>query len=139
MTTSTPCAVIDLGYFLWKYSELYASPIRCDNKHMGFSAWPRKFQIYRLLEGASSSGAIRQLPSLLTQGASSLEIARRTNTPVRQVDELLSDLSQYGVVESQSTGAGLPDAARVYHITSDGILFFRELEQALLDNARSIR
>lgn len=86
--------------------------------------------MYRLwsdLEQKSSSTAMRQLPALLKEGASPLEIARRTRTPLPSVNEILADLYGYGVVEAQSTGSSLPEASRVYYLTSDGVRFFHEV------------
>ena len=93
---------------------------------------PRSWRsdMYRMwsdLEAKSSSTALRQLPSLLTNGASPLEIARQTSTPLADVTKILSELAGYGIVERQSTGTTLPEAARVYHLTSEGVAFFREL------------
>lgn len=85
------------------------------------------FRLWHDLEQTSSTSVIRRLPSLLTRGASPLEIARQTGEGLGAVTTLLTKLTESGVVESQSTGATLPEASRVYHLTSEGALFFREL------------
>lgn len=93
----------------------------------GRSSRSDMYRLWSDLEQKSSATALRQLPALLTDGASPLEIARRTKTPLPSVNEILADLYGYGVVETQSTGSSLPEASRVYYLTSDGIQFFREV------------
>lgn len=111
---------------------------RCDNKAVplvrlrpGWNALIERFtQDAESSTATSTSVAIRRLPRLLTRGASSLEIARETGAPVIAVGEILRDLSAHGLVESQSTSASIPNT-RVYHLTSDGIVFFHNLDEEL--------
>jgi hypothetical protein len=87
------------------------------------------FRLWNELESSSSLGtaALRQLPQLLTRGASSLEIARHTHLDLSKAKDVLSKLEEFGIVEGQSTGTSFPETMRVYHLTSDGVLFFREV------------
>ncbi len=81
------------------------------------------------LETSTGATAVRQLPPLLTRGASPLEIARFTHTNLTKINDALSKLEDSGIVESQSSDSTtpFPETLRVYHLTSDGVLFFREM------------
>jgi hypothetical protein len=78
------------------------------------------------------------LPSLLSQGASALEVAKMAAAKPDAVESLLRELSSYRVVEAHSSGASVPFAGTLYYLTSDGSQFFKELEYLLSSQSRGL-
>ena len=96
--------------------------------------WQADFsEIIDELRARAPISALRQMHSLLTHGASPLELAHRTQTVLPKTIEIIRKLSDYGLVQadvapnsmSTSTSATFPESS-VYHLTSDGMQFFRD-------------
>ena len=91
------------------------------------NSWSDNLALWNAIKGKLSTGKIRQLPSLLISGASPLELARQTQAPLSVVNDVLTNLSGNGIVESQSSStSATPEVTRIYHLTSDGVRFFQQ-------------
>ena len=93
---------------------------------------------YRIANDASTQGPpatrlLLTLPTLLSNGASPLEIARKTASAPDSIESLLNELSSYRIVESQPST--LPYAS-MYYLSSEGVQFFNHV-QALLSSSTS--
>ena len=96
--------------------------------------------VYRLVQQAKAEPEIGRLlmslPSQLTSGASTLEIARVSRVKPDRVEPIMENLASYRVVEMQPSGASVRFANSLYYLNPEGKQFFREVE-ALLSSSNA--
>jgi DNA-binding IclR family transcriptional regulator len=69
----------------------------------------------------------RRLPEFLSRGASTLEIARKTQAKPEDVQALLQDLEQHDVVRVNPSGLNISFGEELYSLTAEGVQFFKQL------------
>lgn len=97
--------------------------------------------VYRLAQQArtepEAGRLLLSLPKVLSQGASTLEVARRTSVKPERVDTLLRDLNSHRVVEAQSSGASVPFAGTLYYLGPEAQPFFSQFEALMSSDSAS--
>jgi hypothetical protein len=79
-------------------------------------------------QGADAKIAFR-LPEFLNRGASTLEIARKTQNKPEDVDAFIRKLAEYDLVKVQSSGTNVRFGESLYSLTADGVQFFKQIAQ----------